>query len=419
MPLEGGSLIPGNYPSAERWPFQSPKRPGLEIFGEGRGCNSLTGTFTVFEAELDSTGQVIAFAADAEQHCDGAIPALHVRVRINSSVPLILSAPQSIPGWPQEVSEKQIVTLDGSQSYDPDGQIVSWRWSQVSGPAISIGSPTTPITTFRAPRVPLGGADVVLRLGVRDNSGNRASDTVSVHVFNPRDRRTLLTFVSPPGDYIGQGMPLTFTPADGDVTFDEYYALPNVYIYLNGGAFNSWSAGFAAPYGGTLVPGTYLDAARWFVQFERPGLDVSGDGRGCNALSGQFTVTEFDPTTSPPRFGARFVQSCEGFMPALTGTVLFNAVPPGNVKARASGPKSAARGSMVTLDGTESSSTGSSLVAHRWRQLSGPPVMTSDPAAPQLTFVMPAGARSTLRFELEVTDEDGLVDAEEIAVTGE
>jgi hypothetical protein len=420
VPIEGATLTPGNYPSAQRWPFQSPKRPGLSISGDGRGCNSLTGRFTVYEATFDSAGQIFAFAADAEQHCEGAAPALRARVRINSSVPLILSAPQSIPGLPQEVSERVLVTLDGSQSYDPDGQIVAWQWSQLSGPKVSFESPATPITSFRAPRVRKGGAEVRLQLEVQDNAGNRAAGTVDVHVFDRKDRRTLLTFVSPPGDYIGQGATLTFTLADGDATFGRSYGLPYADIYFDGGSFNSWSTIFAAPDGGSLLPGTYLDAERFpFQSAGRPGLSVSGAGRGCNTLSGQFTVTEFDSTTSPPRFGARFEQSCEGFMPPLRGTVLFNAIPPGDAKARVSGPKVATRGTTVTLDGTASASAGSNLVSYRWRQLAGARVITSDTTLPQLRFVMPAEATSALRFELEVMDEDAMVDAAEISVTSE
>jgi hypothetical protein len=55
-------------------------------------------------------------------------------------------------------------------------------------------------------------------------------------------------------------------------------------------------------------------------------------------------------------------------------------------------------------------------VSFRWRQLSGLPVTTSDPTLPQLTFVAPGIASAPPRFELEVTDEDGLVDVAEIVV---
>lgn len=53
-PMEGTSLVPGNYPSAQRSPFKSPQRPGLDIFGDGRRCNTLIGTFTIHEATLDA-----------------------------------------------------------------------------------------------------------------------------------------------------------------------------------------------------------------------------------------------------------------------------------------------------------------------------------------------------------------------------
>jgi hypothetical protein len=418
VPIAGTLLLPGNYPSAQRWPFQSPKRPGLDISGDGRGCNTLSGKFTVYEATFDSGGNATAFAADAEQHCEGAVPALHVRVRINSIVPLITSAPQSIPGLPQEVYERTLVTLDGSQSYDPDGQIVTWQWSQTSGPAVLLESSTTSIARFRAPNVPQGGADVQLRLDVADNSGNHAIDIVNVHVFDQHDRRSWLTWRSPPGDYIGQGRPLSFTADDGDATLRTLlFGVPAADVFFHGDAFNSWTLDFAAPNGAVLLPGTYLSAERFpFQSAGRPGLDVYGSGRGCNTLSGQFTVLEFDSAASPARFGARFVQSCEGFMPPLRGTVLFNAIAPGNPIARITGPTYAPPGTAVTLDGTTSSSTESTLVSFRWRQLSGLPITTSDPTSAQLTFVAPSIASVLPRFELEVTDEDGLVDVAEIIV---
>jgi hypothetical protein len=106
-------------------------------------------------------------------------------------------------------------------------------------------------------------------------------------------------------------------------------------------------------------------------------------------------------------------------MPPLRGTVLFNAVPPGDAKARATGPKVATRGTTVTLDGTASTSAGSNLVSYRWRQVAGPRVITSDTTLPQLRFVMPAEATAALRFELEVMDEDAMVDAAEVSVTSE
>lgn len=235
----GTTIAPGNYQSATR--SQSPKRPGLDIVGDGRGCNTVTGKFTVYEATFDAAGNVVAFAADAEQHCEGATPALRVHIRFNSEVPLQLGTPQAMAGLPQEVSEHALVTLDGSQSYDPDGEIVSWHWSQIGGPATTIESPHVATTQFRAPDVEPGGADMTFQLDVRDNAGNAASAVTTVHVFDRRDRRNLLVWRSPPGDYIGGGVPLTFTSADGAVTLSNAYAEQMSIQAFFEGADNWWS----------------------------------------------------------------------------------------------------------------------------------------------------------------------------------
>lgn len=80
------TLTAGTYDHATRWPFQSPVDPGLSVSGMGRGCNTLTGSFVVREAVYSATGEVQAFAADFEQHCEGGAAALLGSIRLNSSV---------------------------------------------------------------------------------------------------------------------------------------------------------------------------------------------------------------------------------------------------------------------------------------------------------------------------------------------
>ena len=47
---DGQTLTAGTtYANATRYPFNG-SGPGLAIYGEGRGCNTLTGSFTVTEA---------------------------------------------------------------------------------------------------------------------------------------------------------------------------------------------------------------------------------------------------------------------------------------------------------------------------------------------------------------------------------
>jgi hypothetical protein len=103
-------------------------------------------------------------------------------------------------------------------------------------------------------------------------------------------------------------------------------------------------------------------------------------------------------------------------MPALRGTVLVNAAARGDPVARIHGAPSGPPGAVVTLDGSRSSSTGSELVAYKWRQIGGPPVTVDDPSLPVISFAMPKSAGDPIRFELEVDDEDGLVAVAETAL---
>jgi len=84
---QGTALVPGVYENATRWPFNSPTGPGLDIGGDGRGCNTLTGRFEVLEIVYGATGEVERFAATFEQHCEGGVPALLGSVLFNSTLP--------------------------------------------------------------------------------------------------------------------------------------------------------------------------------------------------------------------------------------------------------------------------------------------------------------------------------------------
>ena len=62
----------GTYANAERFPFQSATAPGLSLSGAGRGCNTLTGSFVVHQAEFDAAGNPTVADISFEQHCEGA-----------------------------------------------------------------------------------------------------------------------------------------------------------------------------------------------------------------------------------------------------------------------------------------------------------------------------------------------------------
>ena len=80
----GGSFLGvGEYLNAKRFPFSNDS-PGLEFYGNGRGANTLDGKFRVWELEVRGN-QVVRFAVDFIQKCDGKMPPLYGTIRINSS----------------------------------------------------------------------------------------------------------------------------------------------------------------------------------------------------------------------------------------------------------------------------------------------------------------------------------------------
>ena len=133
-----------------------------------------------------------------------------------------------------------------------------------------------------------------------------------------------LHYESEPGDYIGQGETRTYTEQDG--IFRIFRTFGNgVEVNFQNGEW--WYLNFEAPFANELDAGYYPNAQRWpFQDEDKPGLDFSGDGRGCNTLTGEFTVNEavFDWFGVPRKFSATLEQHCEGADPALYGSIDYD-----------------------------------------------------------------------------------------------
>jgi hypothetical protein len=78
------TLTVGTYNNAQAYQALPDGAPGLSISGEFRGCNTVTGNFVVNHLTYGTTNTVASFSADAEQHCEGATPALFASIRINA-----------------------------------------------------------------------------------------------------------------------------------------------------------------------------------------------------------------------------------------------------------------------------------------------------------------------------------------------
>jgi hypothetical protein len=229
------------YRDATRFP--TGVNAGIDVGGEGRGCNSISGEFKVLNVVYDND-TVTSLALDFVQHCENAKDALYGAIRYNSSIP------------------------------------------------------------------------------------NDLDDYIKSLV-----EKTDMVFFSAPGDWIGGGKFAQFSREDKAYQI-RHYNKNVVSIYYN--AQEDWlDLDFAAPQDHELIPGFYDHATRYPFQDKTvPGLDIGGNGRGCNEMYGQFKVLEanYNEKGEVKNLAIDFIQHCESMDAApLTGAIRYHSQIPINI----------------------------------------------------------------------------------------
>jgi len=115
------------------------------------------------------------------------IDEISVQGATNTPFPSIVANATSCAGLPTAdagpdatVAIGDTVKLDGSKSKDPDGDPLTFEWSQVDGPTVTLDKPQTVAPSFVAPSV-TAATPITLKLKVSDGKG-WASDTVVITV---------------------------------------------------------------------------------------------------------------------------------------------------------------------------------------------------------------------------------------------
>lgn len=164
--------------------------------------------------------------------------------------------PVAEAGAEQIVNEGTVVTLNGSSSYDPDGEAITYSWVRTAGPTVSLSDPQSPTPTFTAPTVGMGGATLAFELTVSDGV-NSATDTVDVFVENvnhqptanagtdqTKNEGTLVTLDGTgSNDSDGDGLTYAWTQVAG----------PSVALSDSSSSTPSFTAPLVGPGGATLV----------------------------------------------------------------------------------------------------------------------------------------------------------------------
>jgi len=104
------------------------------------------------------------------------------------------------------------VQLDGSASYDPDGDPITFQWIQDAGPQVTITNPTTSRPTFLA----AAGQTYNFRLVVKDDHGGQGQASVRIST-NAASRAQILSFIATPTQITaGQVVTLTWKTQNAD-----------------------------------------------------------------------------------------------------------------------------------------------------------------------------------------------------------
>lgn len=283
------------------------------------------------------------------------------------------SPPVANAGANQTVGEGVTVTMDGSNSSDPDGDIVSYAWTQIDGPEVTLSDASAMLPTFTSPTVPIGGAALTFELTVTDATGLTATATTIVNVTWSNKPPTA---IAGPDQTVRE---LTLTTLDGSGSTD-----PD-----DGIATYAWKQ-IAGP---RVV---LSDPSAVQPTFTTPDVGVAG-----TSLTFRLTVTD------------------NGGLKA-SDTVIVNVswqnLPP---TANAGPDQTVTEGTLVTLDASGSTDIDDGINTYTWAQISGPAVTLSDAGAVKPTFTAPDVniGDAVLIFEVTVTDKSGLQSTDSVAIT--
>jgi hypothetical protein len=310
-------LTVGTYLSAREFPW-TPLN-ALKIGTTSHACSRITGRFVVHEVVYRPDGRVHRFAADFEQHCEDAVPALFGAIRYNSTISQVLPFGGNYPSYRLDVS-----TVG-------EGRVTG------SGIDCSAGAPACQLSSAAAFHVSLAAVPDAGSVFAGWSGDCRGTSTAAVHVNGPKfcaasfepftssAPRSVLYTVSQTGDVIGRGLTSIYNSLSSQWTVRSSDNGNAVAIAVTD-SIDRWLLEFTAPDGEALATGYYsaVRKGHFFNQFA--GLNVSSTSIGCNDLTGRFVILDIALAQdgSVLRFAADFEQHCADSVPGLFGAIRYN-----------------------------------------------------------------------------------------------
>jgi hypothetical protein len=404
---------------------------------------------------VPDAGAVLTFQLEVSNGFASSSNLVSLEVVGANNIPPIPNA-----GPDQIVGENSLVTLDGSMSMDYNyGDPLTFQWSQISGPLVTLTGADTINPTFTAPEVThtQGSNALTFQLVVNDGQINSGPAFVTVTATNINDApianagtnqsadQLVNVFLNGTASSDPDGNPLTYswtqilgTPV---VINNSDTATPNFLTPEVGGG-NSVTLTFQLTVSDGITNGT----STVDVQVSHDNhIPVADAGPDITVPSGLFvtliaTNGSFDPDGDPLSYawfqtagphvtlfgtnsGSAFFQAPNVGPSGATLTfhltvsdplgsfdtddvnvnVTFVNHPP---TISAGAPQTVNEGSLATLSGTASDPDGNPL-SIQWTEVSGPTVTLLNDTTLNAGFVAPSVTRNETNIVLQLTADDG------------
>ncbi|HFK5771215.1 glycosyl hydrolase family 18 protein [Enterobacter ludwigii] len=179
------------YDAAAEAPYLFNKATGDLITYEDARSTTAKGKYVLaknlgglFSWSIDSDNGDILNAMNESLLGGGSTPVDPV---VTNHAPIAAAADQTVTG-------PVTVTLDGSASGDPDGDAITYKWTQISGPAVTLTNSTKAKASFGAAAV-TQNQTLSFRLTVKDAKG--LTNAIDVQVVNKAPKANQAPVVNP------------------------------------------------------------------------------------------------------------------------------------------------------------------------------------------------------------------------------
>lgn len=319
-----------------------------------------------------------------------------------------------------------VVVLDGSQSFDPEADTLSYQWLQTSGPSVEIQNSDSARAQFNGD----AGETYAFQLTVRDNFGGSSADIVRIQMEASSNPPLVSYFRATPATIDFGGISnLSWNVLDADSV--EISGIgpvdANGVLFLSPEATTTYTLTSTNASGTTTAEvtitvrqlptptiGFFTATPDTIKQGEFTTLSWSTQNAETVTISNLGQVAGTGTVILTPEQTVTYVLTATNGAGSATAEVSVTVGPPNQAPIAAAGPDQSFFGQRdVQLDGTRSFDPDGDALTYQWTQLSGLPVeiIGGDTATPSFRAV-----RGTYEFRLIVYDTSGSLAIDDVRI---